>query len=224
MKSIMAAIAAISLGLAAAVQASPNYYEKYIPSTVQITTARGAGTGIIVDETPVGKGCQLEILTARHVTHIEAYRTDPEAYVWVPHGEFRVNGHYAEVGKISATDDMSTLLVELGEPCNKNEYKAVKMATSMPPIGADVQSLGYFVGRHLVVSYNRYMGIWGENSDYGHVTFGDGCYQGCSGGPVFYKGKLIGMITGGLIAQGEAIVTFMFFEPIDKLTDFLETD
>ena len=159
-------------------------------SIVKITGDGYSGRGTVVKYL---KDCEKYpeyyygwVLTASHVIRSK----ETPVKVWFSNGENTVNNivlYKTEI--VSGFDDLSLVKVLIPD-----SIKPIEMSSEEVPIGEKVELAGFGTGtlRHWEAAY-----AGSVYQDGGHIIF-SWAIQGDSGGPILYKGKVIGVICFGM--------------------------
>ena len=145
-------------------------------SIVRLRTRGGMGCGVIVETDKQG----VWIATAEHVS-----------------GSGKVDVSFADgtqaVGQVKASQPNVDAAIVYAEVPNSQQFKAVPLAPRPPPSGAMIELAAYsFEHRRLRHFQSR------ANRSTADTLYTDGVViPGDSGGPIFYQGKVVGVITGG---------------------------
>jgi len=175
-------------------------YARMQESTALVVASDGQGSGVVIE-----RGSRVFIWTANHVV-------DKSSEVVVKRF-IRTEGR--KVGEISfrarliardAERDIALLWVD----CPAGFFRAAKFGGGILPVGVRLTHVGNVLGAEFDGSVSSgilsQVGVrpddpawpWRHPTDQG--TFS--AFYGGSGGPVFYKDKVVGILVGGLVGRG----------------------
>ena len=172
---------------------------------------QGQGSGVVVSTKSTTTSCELTIVTAKHVIEVGKELILDHTPELVPD---RLQAHQSQ--------DIGYLVYTLPHPCATYRYKAVKLSKEIPSPLDVLIHIGY-PDNHWMIGYTTYIGPYTSSDMYGNVLPLDTwaitsvAGPGSSGGPVFYKNQLL-----GIIVMGETIQPFRnYITPIFYLNDLL---
>lgn len=182
---------------------------------------RGTASGVIVDNVPrIGApGCSLLVLTAYHNTHLVV---DVPGAADLPMNVKLINGAESLLVGWDANEDLALLWFDDSKVKDCHNWTAADLATQNPPLGGNVWATG-FPSRvpHLV--RGTYAGAetmrFNDSTDHnGQYVFSTG--PGASGGGVWYKGRLVGIILQK--SRPNVITSAVWVANIDAVRSFLD--
>ena len=163
---------------------------EYHKSVVKVTGGGYSGTGTVVKFI---KDCEKYpeyyygwVLTASHVIRSK----ETPIKIWFSNGQNTLNNVVIYKSQIdSGFDDLSLVKVLIPDT-----IKPMEMSSEEVPVGEKVELCGFGAGelRHWEATY-----AGSVYQDGGHIIF-SWAIQGDSGGPIIYKGKVIGVICFGM--------------------------
>lgn len=162
--------------------------QEWLRSIVRVECGRGIGTGTLVARYEQGGVMCGYVLTARHVVE------DGPACVVVWQSGYRSVGRVDAVGAI-----YDTALIRVAPPDDSSE---IPVAEEPAPSGVTVRVFGYGGQYDQTVRSLRLM--QGEVKVRGYADYGNEmriicdpwCMSGDSGGPIVFRGKVVGIISG----------------------------
>src|SRR3990167_1868623 len=173
---------------------------------------QGQGSGVVVSTKSTTTSCELTIVTAKHVIEVGKELILDHTPELVPD---RLQAHQSQ--------DIGYLVYTLPHPCATYRYKAVKLSKEIPSPLDELIHTGY-PNNQWIIGYTTYIGPYKDNNPYIDIPFLNNTWAitsiagpGSSGGPVFYKNQLL-----GIIVMGETIQPFRnYITPIFYLNDLL---
>jgi len=144
---------------------------------------------------------KIHVLTARHIVQ------NPDSGVMHDHWDVTdANGrvHTATAATLDLKHDVAMLTI-----ADEYDGPVAKIGTDILQVGDEVVMAGWALGLGLEITFGRVANVssdpngWGE----GDVVVAITCGSGCSGGPIFKDGKLIGIVSRGAVG-------FLVIEPI----------
>ena len=180
-------------------------------STVNLSMVnKGQGSGVVVETKSTDTSCVITIVTARHVMEMGEEIVLDHTPDLVPD---RLQAHQSQ--------DIGYLVYTLPHPCATYRYKAVKLSKEIPSPLDELIHTGY-PDNQWVIGYTTYIGLYTTNNPYTNIppntwVITSVAGPGSSGGPVFYKNQLL-----GILIMGETTQPFRnYMTPIFYLNDLL---
>ena len=183
-----------------------------VNATVHLSIVNGGqGSGIVVSTESTPTSCELTIVTAKHVIEVGKELVLDNTPNLVPN---HVQAHQSQ--------DIGYALYALPHPCTTYRYKAVELSKEVPPPLAQLIHMGY-PSNQWMVGYSTYIGTYTYSEPYREgiplytLAITSIAGMGSSGGPVFYKNKLL-----GVLIMGENSAPFRnYITPVSYLQDLL---
>lgn len=206
-----------------------NYLEQYwlskslthtLPLSVSLPgrPGEGSGSGVITEViTKPNGGCTLVVLTAYHI----AYRV-AEGRIDMPFDVELINGAPGELLHEDKENDLALILFQdaLVEDCDS--WSPAEVAATMPPLGGSVWITG-FPSNVPSLSRGTYAGLGTQRfvePDLDQAAFVVSTGPGGSGGGIWYKGRLVSVLTDRV--EPEYITTMAFGPRLKDIKEFLK--
>lgn len=156
------------------------------------------GSGVVVSQTQEALGCRIAVVTAGHVAGIENVTLD---------------AHVPIVVSLHRHADVALMVFVVPQACENTGYTAAVIDTGALRPMDRLLHVGFPRGEYMM-GYTHYITTVDlEGEVLGSMASIGG--PGSSGGAVFRRGKLV-----GILARGETVQPFRnYFVPIDKLFD-----
>ena len=181
-------------------------------STVNLSIVdQGHGSGVVVETQSTDTSCVITIVTAKHVIELGKELVLDQTPNLVP-----------DLLQTHQSEDIGYLVYTLPHSCATYRYKAVKLSKEVPSPLDELIHTGY-PNNQWIIGYTTYIGPYTPSDMYGNVLPLDTWVitsvagPGSSGGPVFYKNQLL-----GILIMGETTQPFRnYITPIFYLNDLL---
>ena len=182
-------------------------------STVNLSIVdQGHGSGVVVETQSTDTSCVITIVTAKHVIELGKELVLDQTPNLVP-----------DILQTHQSEDIGYLVYTLPHSCATYRYKAVKLSKEVPSPLDELIHTGY-PNNQWIIGYTTYIGLYKDNNPYIDIPFLNNTWAitsiagpGSSGGPVFYKNQLL-----GIIVRGETSQPFRnYMTPIYYLNDLL---
>ncbi len=181
----------------------------------EIVDIGGSGTGVITDVADKGHGTETLVLTASHVCHTFDTKTmTVETWMGPIRIEIETISIDLTVENIQGVKEKAVVLHddEKNDVCamisEGNLGAVAELADELPPVGAKILHTGAPVGvwgpGYAGVVDGRYGGVadLGDLEEGWHLNMGLSAAGGSSGGPVWYQGKVVGLLVMGHYPTG----------------------
>jgi len=165
---------------------------------------RPHGSGVVISKYEAATGgCKLAVLTAHHVAGIDAFveplSDDAGHAAVIPLMDITVDGYSPSSIALRQGADVALVIFLIPKPCTAVPYTAAEMDATPLTLGDQLVHIGFPAGEPVyatgvyIHTANGHKGFNWPNV--GSVTSVAG--PGSSGGAIFHKGKLVGILVGG---------------------------
>jgi S1-C subfamily serine protease len=190
-----------------------------VSRVIEVPLPQGwTGSGVVYDKVGgLTEPIRSKILTANHV--LETHK--PGTVVPVPGGylkfgkaEFLLHTHDGRTCELeplvlgeNTTRDVATALAY----CDAGP--AAELATQVPVVGSRIMITGHPLGIEVAIATEGFVSGWYD----GYLLVSAGAAPGNSGGPVWYRGKVIGLLVRGASSYPNISLVTPLNEVLDRV-------